>query len=55
MDKHAPKKTKAVSNKKKIPWFNDEVSDAIRLRRRVERKWLLDKNNPDKFLEFYRA
>ena len=55
MDKHAPKKTKAVSNKKKIPWFNDEVSDAMRLRRRAECKWLLDKNNPDKFLEFYRV
>ena len=55
MDKHAPKKTKIVSNRKKIPWFNDEVSNAIRLRRRAECKWLLDKNNPDKFLEFYRA
>ena len=35
--------------------LNDEVSDAIRLGRRAECKWLLDKNNPDKFLEFYRA
>ena len=55
MDKHAPKKTKVASNRKKIPWFNNEVSNAIRLRRRAECKWLLDKNNPDKFLEFYRA
>ena len=26
MDKHAPEKTKVVSNRRKIPWFNDEVS-----------------------------
>ena len=54
IDKHAPKKTKIVSNRKKIPWFSDEVSNAIRSRRRAECKWLLDKNNSDKFLEFYR-
>ena len=30
------------------------MSNAIRSRRRVECKWLLDKNNSDKFLEFYR-
>ena len=55
MDKHAPEKTKEVSNRRKIPWFNDEVSEAIRSRRKAEHKWLLDKNNPDKFLEFYRT
>ena len=54
IDKHAPKKTKTISNRKKIPWFSYEVSNAIRSRRRAEHKWLLDKNNPDKFLEFYR-
>ena len=30
------------------------MSNAIRSRRKAECKWLLDKNNPDKFLEFYR-
>ena len=55
MDKHAPKKTKVVSNRRKIPWFNEEVSDTIRSRRRAECKRLLDKNNPDTFLEFYRT
>ena len=55
MDKHAPEKTKEVSNRRKIPWFNDEVSKAIRSRRKAECKWLLDKNNPDKFLAFYRT
>ena len=54
INKHAPKNTKIVSNRKKIPWFSDEVSNAIRSRRRAEHKWLLDKNNPGKFLEFYR-
>ena len=55
MDKHAPEKTKEVSNRRKILWFNDEVSEAIRSRRKAECKWLLDKNNPDKFLEIYWA
>ena len=55
MDKHAPEKTKVVSNRRKIPWFNDEVSNAIRSRTKAEHKWLLDKNNQDKFLEFYRT
>ena len=50
INKHAPKKTKTVSNRKRIPWFSDEVSNAIRSRRRAEHKWLLDKNNPGKFL-----
>ena len=54
IDKHALKNTKIVSNRKKIPWFSDEVSNAIRSRKRAEHKWLLDKNNPGKFLEFYR-
>ena len=42
IDKHAPKNTKIVSIRKKIPWFSDEVSNAIRSRRRAKRKWLLD-------------
>ena len=44
-----------MSNRRKIQWFSDEVSNASRSRRRAEHKWLLDKNNPDKFLEFYRT
>ena len=52
MDKHALEKTKKVSNRRKIPWFNDEVSEAIW---KAENKGLLDKSNPDKFLEFYRT
>ena len=55
IDKHALRKTKILSNRKKMPWFSDEVSNAIRSRRRAEHKWLLDKNNSDKFLEFYRS
>ena len=35
--------------------FSDGVSNAIRSRRRADHKWLLDKNNSDKFLEFYRS
>ena len=55
MDKHAHQKTKEVSDRRKIPWFNDEVSEAIRSRKKTECKWVLDKKNPDKSLEFYRT
>ena len=55
MNKHAPEKTKLVSNRRKILQFNDEVSDAFRSRGKAECKWLLDKKKPDKFLEFYRT
>ena len=38
LDKHAPIKTKKISSNKRVPWFNSEISTAIRDRRRAECK-----------------
>lgn len=39
LDKYAPLKTKTLLNRKCVPWFNKEIKDAIKARRRAERKW----------------
>ena len=39
MDKHAPLQSRNVVNRPRIPWFNDEIRDAIKGRRKAERKW----------------
>ena len=40
LDKHAPERTILVSLRPSAPWFNDEVREAKRHRRRAERKWM---------------
>ena len=56
LDKHAPIKTKKISsNKKRVPWFNSEISTAIRDQRRAEHKWYKNTNDPGLFMDFYRA
>ena len=56
LDKHAPIKTKKISsNKKRVPWFNSEISTAIRDRRMAERKWYKNTNDPSLFMDFYHA
>ena len=37
LDKYAPLRTKSVANRKLVPWFNHEIKDAIKARRRAER------------------
>ena len=39
MDKHAPLQSRNVVNRSRAPWFNDEIRDAIKARRKAERKW----------------
>ena len=39
MDKHAPLQSRNVVNRPRIPWFNDEIRDAIKARRKAEHKW----------------
>ena len=39
MDKHAPLKKKVISDKLKIPWFNDTVAEEIKHRRKLEKIW----------------
>ncbi len=39
LDKYAPFTTKTVSVCRRLPWYNEEIRQAKRLRRRLERKW----------------
>ena len=39
LDKHAPLKTKVIVELPHVPWFNEEIKDAKRKRRKAERKW----------------
>ena len=39
LDKHAPLIVRKVPARKCLPWFNDEIASAKRLRCRYERKW----------------
>ena len=45
MDKLAPVKTKTVSNKPKLPWFNDNLACEIRKRKQLEKIWHKDSTN----------
>ena len=39
LDKHAPLQKKTITVRLQVPWFNNEVKEAKRLRRRGERIW----------------
>ena len=39
IDCHAPLKTKTVNVRPAVPWYNDEIKVAKRLRRKAERTW----------------
>ena len=39
LDKHAAIKSKVISIKPTVPWYNDSVAEARRNKRRCERKW----------------
>ena len=47
LDKYAPLRTKSVANRKRVPWFNHKIKDAIKARRRAERKWRYSKSAQD--------
>lgn len=47
LDKCAPLRTKTVANRKRVPWFNHQIKDAIKARRRAERKWRSSKSAQD--------
>ena len=36
---HAPLKSKMVTARPRLPWFNQEINSALRMRRRAEKKW----------------
>ena len=39
IDNHAPLKTKIISIRKKVPWFDDKLTEVKRNRRKLERIW----------------
>ena len=39
LNRHAPVITKTVTKRPTVPWFNQEVKDTKKERRRAERKW----------------
>ena len=39
LDIHAPIKSHKCPNHPKVPWFNDGIAEAIRLRKHLERNW----------------
>ena len=53
MDKLAPVKTKTVSNKPKLPWFNDNLACEIRKRKGLEKIWHKDSTNINNYHQFY--
>ncbi len=54
-DKHAPKITRQLRNKRREPWINDEVKGALRVSRSIERKWRKNRQNHEYEVEFNRA
>ena len=53
MDKLAPVKTKTVSNKPKLPWFNDNLACKIRKRKQLEKIWHKERTNTNNYHQFY--
>ena len=53
MDKLAPVKTKTVSNKPKLPWFNDNLACEIRKKKQQEKIWQEDRTNINNYHQFY--
>ena len=52
-DIHAPNKRCKCSNQPSIPWFNQEIAEAIRHRRHLERVWYRDKSNREALALFH--
>ena len=50
---HAPIKSQKCSNHPKVPYFNDNITEAIRHRRHLKRIWYRDKSNVDAFTSFH--
>jgi len=48
LDTHAPLKKRRVVTRPAAPWYNDDIKDAKRLRRRLERKWRRSRDPADR-------
>lgn len=54
LDNHAPLKLKSVKVTHREPWYDDSIGDAIRLRRKLEKKWKSDRSNTQNYQLFYK-
>ena len=53
LDNHASIKSQKCSNHPKVPWFNNDITEAIRHRRHLGRIWYRDRSNVDAFTSFH--
>ena len=47
LEKHAPLERKIIPQRRRIPWYNDQILTAKRLRRKAEKKWRLSNSTHD--------
>lgn len=47
LDCHAPLRTKTVKARTKVPWFNNDIAEAKRQRRKAERTWRRTRSTED--------
>ena len=47
-DKHAPMKSRTLTNKRENPWYNNEIHEQRKLRRKLTRIWRKTKSSTDK-------
>ena len=47
LDKHAPFQRKIIPQRRRIPWYNDQILAAKRMRRKAEKKWRLSNSVHD--------
>ena len=47
MDKHAPLQTRTIVSRPRVPWYNDEIRQAKKDRRKAEKKWRRTKLHSD--------
>ena len=55
LDEFAPIQEKTVKLRKKIPWYDKEIRNKVRVRHKLERIWKNYINNIDKYNNFYAA
>ena len=44
---HAPLKTRTVTVRRRLPWFNEDIREAKRARRRAEKRWRRTRSSSD--------
>ena len=53
LDAHAPLRVKRVSNRPKLPWFNDSLRGEIKERRKLEKRWLANRSDSEAYKKFH--